>query len=141
MSGHLFVFRPLAAAQKHVAVLRHLRDQGGHRRRLILHLQALSAQRDRHGVRRQGENILTCTVTPPDARLTPNAVGSPSQIINKSKRDPTEEVEILLRYGQHPNIITLKDVSQPSMKLKSFFTLKIFLCCWISLLLTGANRR
>uniref|UniRef100_A0A8C6SKX0 non-specific serine/threonine protein kinase n=1 Tax=Neogobius melanostomus TaxID=47308 RepID=A0A8C6SKX0_9GOBI len=32
------------------------------------------------------------------------------KIINKSKRDPSEEVEILLRYGQHPNIITLKDV-------------------------------
>ncbi|XP_037757491.1 ribosomal protein S6 kinase alpha-3 isoform X4 [Chelonia mydas] len=32
------------------------------------------------------------------------------QIIDKSKRDPTEEIEILLRYGQHPNIITLKDV-------------------------------
>uniref|UniRef100_A0A673C9W7 non-specific serine/threonine protein kinase n=1 Tax=Sphaeramia orbicularis TaxID=375764 RepID=A0A673C9W7_9TELE len=32
------------------------------------------------------------------------------KIINKVKRDPTEEVEILLRYGQHPNIITLKDV-------------------------------
>lgn len=34
-----------------------------------------------------------------------------SQIISKAKRDPTEEVEIILRYGQHPNIITLKDVS------------------------------
>uniref|UniRef100_A0A8D3AD11 Ribosomal protein S6 kinase n=1 Tax=Scophthalmus maximus TaxID=52904 RepID=A0A8D3AD11_SCOMX len=33
-----------------------------------------------------------------------------AKIINKAKRDPTEEVEILLRYGQHPNIITLKDV-------------------------------
>ncbi|XP_073926633.1 ribosomal protein S6 kinase alpha-2 isoform X5 [Castor canadensis] len=32
------------------------------------------------------------------------------QIIDKSKRDPSEEIEILLRYGQHPNIITLKDV-------------------------------
>ncbi|XP_032900966.1 ribosomal protein S6 kinase alpha-1 isoform X2 [Amblyraja radiata] len=32
------------------------------------------------------------------------------KIIEKSKRDPSEEVEILLRYGQHPNIITLKDV-------------------------------
>uniref|UniRef100_A0A2I3M265 non-specific serine/threonine protein kinase n=1 Tax=Papio anubis TaxID=9555 RepID=A0A2I3M265_PAPAN len=31
-------------------------------------------------------------------------------IIDKSKRDPSEEIEILLRYGQHPNIITLKDV-------------------------------
>jgi hypothetical protein len=33
------------------------------------------------------------------------------QVIDKSKRDPSEEIEILLRYGQHPNIITLKDVS------------------------------
>ncbi|XP_039601488.1 ribosomal protein S6 kinase alpha-3 isoform X1 [Polypterus senegalus] len=33
-----------------------------------------------------------------------------AKIINKSKRDPSEEIEILLRYGQHPNIITLKDV-------------------------------
>ncbi|KAK2507482.1 hypothetical protein MC885_001975 [Smutsia gigantea] len=32
------------------------------------------------------------------------------KIIDKSKRDPSEEVEILLRYGQHPNIISLKDV-------------------------------
>ncbi|XP_062393126.1 ribosomal protein S6 kinase alpha-3-like [Sardina pilchardus] len=32
------------------------------------------------------------------------------KIINKSKRDPAEEVDILLRYGQHPNILTLKDV-------------------------------
>ncbi|XP_029459249.1 ribosomal protein S6 kinase alpha-3 isoform X1 [Rhinatrema bivittatum] len=32
------------------------------------------------------------------------------KIIDKSKRDPTEEIEILLRYGQHPNIITLRDV-------------------------------
>ncbi|XP_066495139.1 ribosomal protein S6 kinase alpha-1 [Tiliqua scincoides] len=32
------------------------------------------------------------------------------KVIDKSKRDPSEEIEILLRYGQHPNIITLKDV-------------------------------
>ncbi|KAL8181035.1 UNVERIFIED_CONTAM: Ribosomal protein S6 kinase alpha-6 [Gekko kuhli] len=32
------------------------------------------------------------------------------KIIDKSKRDPAEEIEILMRYGQHPNIITLKDV-------------------------------
>uniref|UniRef100_UPI00398ECE6E ribosomal protein S6 kinase alpha-3 isoform X5 n=1 Tax=Pristiophorus japonicus TaxID=55135 RepID=UPI00398ECE6E len=32
------------------------------------------------------------------------------KIIDKSKRDPSEEIDILLRYGQHPNIITLKDV-------------------------------
>lgn len=38
-----------------------------------------------------------------------------SQIINKAKKDPREEVEILLRYGQHPNIITLKDVSHMTL--------------------------
>ncbi|XP_069469022.1 ribosomal protein S6 kinase alpha-6 [Ambystoma mexicanum] len=32
------------------------------------------------------------------------------KIIDKCKRDPSEEIEILMRYGQHPNIITLKDV-------------------------------
>lgn len=36
---------------------------------------------------------------------------SSHQVIDKSKRDCQEEVEILLRYGQHPNIITLRDVS------------------------------
>uniref|UniRef100_A0A3Q0R677 Ribosomal protein S6 kinase n=1 Tax=Amphilophus citrinellus TaxID=61819 RepID=A0A3Q0R677_AMPCI len=32
------------------------------------------------------------------------------KIIDRARRDPAEEIEILLRYGQHPNIITLKDV-------------------------------
>ncbi|XP_076307788.1 ribosomal protein S6 kinase alpha-2-like isoform X1 [Tachypleus tridentatus] len=32
------------------------------------------------------------------------------KVINKSKRDCQEEVEILLRYSQHPNIVTLYDV-------------------------------
>ncbi|XP_075462651.1 ribosomal protein S6 kinase 2 beta-like [Ascaphus truei] len=32
------------------------------------------------------------------------------KVIDKTKRDPAEEIEILRRYGQHPNIITLKDV-------------------------------
>ncbi|KAA0717583.1 Ribosomal protein S6 kinase alpha-2 [Triplophysa tibetana] len=32
------------------------------------------------------------------------------KIIDRDKKDPSEEIEILLRYGQHPNIITLKDV-------------------------------
>uniref|UniRef100_A0AAV2JJU5 Protein kinase domain-containing protein n=1 Tax=Knipowitschia caucasica TaxID=637954 RepID=A0AAV2JJU5_KNICA len=31
-------------------------------------------------------------------------------MIDKTATDPSEEIEILLRYGQHPNIITLKDV-------------------------------
>lgn len=33
------------------------------------------------------------------------------QIIERVRKDPSEEIEILLRYGQHSNIITLKDVS------------------------------
>uniref|UniRef100_A0A672N4W9 non-specific serine/threonine protein kinase n=1 Tax=Sinocyclocheilus grahami TaxID=75366 RepID=A0A672N4W9_SINGR len=37
------------------------------------------------------------------------------KIIDKSKRDPSEEIEILMRYGQHPNIITLKDVSDAAL--------------------------
>uniref|UniRef100_A0A668AVH3 non-specific serine/threonine protein kinase n=1 Tax=Myripristis murdjan TaxID=586833 RepID=A0A668AVH3_9TELE len=32
------------------------------------------------------------------------------KMIDKTSTDPSEEIEILLRYGQHPNIITLKDV-------------------------------
>uniref|UniRef100_A0A8C6JML8 Ribosomal protein S6 kinase n=1 Tax=Melopsittacus undulatus TaxID=13146 RepID=A0A8C6JML8_MELUD len=32
------------------------------------------------------------------------------KVIDRRRRDPSEEIEILLRYGQHPNIITLKDV-------------------------------
>ena len=32
------------------------------------------------------------------------------QIIEKSKRDCSEEIEVLLRYGQHPNIISLRDM-------------------------------
>uniref|UniRef100_A0A914UIY4 Uncharacterized protein n=1 Tax=Plectus sambesii TaxID=2011161 RepID=A0A914UIY4_9BILA len=32
------------------------------------------------------------------------------KIINKLKRDPSEEVEILLRYSHHQNIVTLRDV-------------------------------
>nr|CAH0101126.1 unnamed protein product [Daphnia galeata] len=32
------------------------------------------------------------------------------KIIDKSKRDCQEEVEILFRYGGHPNIITLRDI-------------------------------
>ena len=31
--------------------------------------------------------------------------------MDKDKRDPTEEVEILLRFGRHSNVITLRDVS------------------------------
>lgn len=33
------------------------------------------------------------------------------QVIDKSKRDCQEEMEILLRWGSHPNIVKLRDVS------------------------------
>ncbi len=33
------------------------------------------------------------------------------QIIDKIGRNCEEEVQIMLRYGQHPNIVTLRDVS------------------------------
>uniref|UniRef100_A0A8C5MCP8 Ribosomal protein S6 kinase n=1 Tax=Leptobrachium leishanense TaxID=445787 RepID=A0A8C5MCP8_9ANUR len=39
------------------------------------------------------------------------------KIIEKSKRDPSEEIEILRRYGQHPNVITLKDVYEEGNKV------------------------
>lgn len=39
------------------------------------------------------------------------------QMIDKTSTDPSEEIEILLRYGQHPNIITLKDVSGKKRRL------------------------
>lgn len=64
--SHLFTFFSCAAtSQKHVPVRRRLRDQRGHRRRLLLHLQALRTQRNRHGVRSEGEraqqlNICFC---------------------------------------------------------------------------------
>ncbi len=41
-------------------------------------------------------------------------------MIDKTSTDPSEEIEILLRYGQHPNIITLKDVS---IKTHTYITL------------------
>ncbi|XP_030353036.1 ribosomal protein S6 kinase alpha-6 isoform X6 [Strigops habroptila] len=51
------------------------------------------------------------TTTVEDHKISPLANILPIvQIIDKSKRDPSEEIEILMRYGQHPNIITLKDV-------------------------------
>ncbi|KAM4661304.1 ribosomal protein S6 kinase alpha-6 isoform 6-T6 [Amazona ochrocephala] len=51
------------------------------------------------------------TTTVEDHKISPLTNILPIvQIIDKSKRDPSEEIEILMRYGQHPNIITLKDV-------------------------------
>ena len=48
-------------------------------------------------------------------------------MIDKTSTDPSEEIEILLRYGQHPNIITLKDVSVKKKPNKKKTTCAIFL--------------
>ncbi|KAM0735626.1 Ribosomal protein S6 kinase alpha-3 [Formica fusca] len=39
------------------------------------------------------------------------------KVIEKSKRDPTEEIEILLRYGRHPHIVTLKGVHEDDKRV------------------------
>ncbi|EZA53780.1 hypothetical protein DMN91_011796 [Ooceraea biroi] len=39
------------------------------------------------------------------------------KVIEKSKRDPTEEIEILLRYGRHPHIVTLRAVHEDDRRV------------------------
>ena len=40
------------------------------------------------------------------------------KIIDKGKRDCVEEIEILLRYGQHKNIISLRDMFESEEEVK-----------------------
>ena len=42
------------------------------------------------------------------------------KIIDKFKYDPEEEVQILLRYSTHPNIISYKDVYDDGRKVRQF---------------------
>jgi p90 ribosomal S6 kinase len=44
-------------------------------------------------------------------------------VIEKSKRDCREEIEILLRYGHHKNIISLKDAFEDKEKVYLVFEL------------------
>ncbi|XP_008544982.1 ribosomal protein S6 kinase 2 beta isoform X1 [Microplitis demolitor] len=39
------------------------------------------------------------------------------KVIEKIKRDPTEEIEILLRYGRHPHIVTLRAVHEDERRV------------------------
>ncbi|XP_014489551.1 PREDICTED: ribosomal protein S6 kinase 2 beta [Dinoponera quadriceps] len=39
------------------------------------------------------------------------------KVIDKMKRDPTEEIEILLRYGRHPHIVTLRSVHEDDKRV------------------------
>ena len=45
------------------------------------------------------------------------------QIIDKKKRGCKEEIEILLRYGQHPNIISLRDAFEDKSNVYLVFDL------------------
>jgi len=45
------------------------------------------------------------------------------KIVDKTKRECEEEVQILLRYGQHPNIISLRDMFQDQGKVYLVFEL------------------
>ena len=45
------------------------------------------------------------------------------KIVDRSKRDCDEEVQILLRYGQHPNIISLRDMFEEEAKVYLVFEL------------------
>jgi p90 ribosomal S6 kinase len=45
------------------------------------------------------------------------------KIINKGKRDCSEEVEIMLRFSQHPNIVTLHDVYEDTQHVYLFMDL------------------
>lgn len=38
-------------------------------------------------------------------------------MIEKAKRDPTEEIEILLRYGRHPHIVSLRAVHEDEKRV------------------------
>ncbi|KAF3686337.1 Ribosomal protein S6 kinase alpha-2 [Channa argus] len=56
----------------------------------------------------QNQEPSVATVAP--SRQEVNEINPIVQIVDKARKDPSEETEILLRYGQHPNIISVKDV-------------------------------
>ena len=45
------------------------------------------------------------------------------KVIDKAKRDCRDEIEILLRYGQHPNIISLRDAFEEKESVYLVFEL------------------
>ncbi|XP_034730084.1 ribosomal protein S6 kinase alpha-2-like isoform X1 [Etheostoma cragini] len=72
------------------------------------HLQGDVAFTDVYELKEEVEHTLTSVCRRCLHRVT--AVEYSVKIIDKARKDPSEEIEILLRYGHHPNIITLKDV-------------------------------
>uniref|UniRef100_A0A8C7Y623 non-specific serine/threonine protein kinase n=1 Tax=Oryzias sinensis TaxID=183150 RepID=A0A8C7Y623_9TELE len=53
----------------------------------------------------QEASVAPVTPTCQGANINPSSL-----IVDKTRRDPSEEIEILLRYGQHQNIITLREM-------------------------------
>ena len=75
---------------------------------LIFKLSELSADPSMQSV-----SVCLSTQSAPSVRPSSQSVCL-LQIMDKEKKDPHEEIEILLRFGEHHNIITLRDVSSPS---------------------------
>uniref|UniRef100_A0A672ZPC2 non-specific serine/threonine protein kinase n=1 Tax=Sphaeramia orbicularis TaxID=375764 RepID=A0A672ZPC2_9TELE len=73
-----------------------------------VHLRGDVAFSDVYELKEEVEQTATSTYRRCLHRVT--AVEYAVKIIDRARKDPSEEIEILLRYGQHPNIITLKDV-------------------------------
>ena len=61
-------------------------------------------------------------------------------MIDRSKRDPQEEIEILLRFGVHPNIIKLRDVSICTSYITSnhMLSITVILCDATAVILSKA---
>ncbi|XP_056269580.1 ribosomal protein S6 kinase alpha-2-like isoform X2 [Pseudoliparis swirei] len=72
------------------------------------HLQGDVAFRDVYELKEEVGQAATSVCRSCLHRVT--AVEYSVKIIDRARKDPSEEIEILLRYGKHPNIITLKDV-------------------------------
>ena len=58
------------------------------------------------------------------------------KIVYKSKRECDEEVKILLRYGQHPNIISLRFIQISITRVKAIILgiclMRLVRCIWYS---------
>eukprot|EP00066_Takifugu_rubripes_P010958 XP_003979241.1 PREDICTED: ribosomal protein S6 kinase alpha-2-like [Takifugu rubripes] len=72
------------------------------------HLRGDVAFSDVYELKEEVGQTRTCVLRRCLHRVT--AVEYSVKIMERARKDPSEEIEILLRYGQHPNIINLKDV-------------------------------
>uniref|UniRef100_A0A3B3D162 non-specific serine/threonine protein kinase n=1 Tax=Oryzias melastigma TaxID=30732 RepID=A0A3B3D162_ORYME len=82
--------------------------QGGNINPISLRVHGDYAFKDVYELKEEAEPMGTCVRRRCLHRIT--AVEYSVKIIDKTRRDPSEEIEILLRYGQHQNIITLREM-------------------------------